>query len=108
MMAQTHLPITYQGDALLTAAYILNHVHSKPVPITPYKLWTCRKPNLSVLRHQGCVAYVHDPFHKHGKLGPIGKNNIFIRYTKQSKGYMFLGEHESWSIIELNKEMSHS
>lgn len=45
MMAQTHLPISFWGDALLTAAYVLNLVSS-----TPYELWTGRKPELGNLR----------------------------------------------------------
>ena len=39
MMAQVNLPISFWGDALLTVAYILNHVPSKLVPTTPYELW---------------------------------------------------------------------
>ena len=38
MMAQANLPISYWGDALLTAAYILNLVPSKSVSSTPYEL----------------------------------------------------------------------
>ena len=50
MMAQANLPISFWGDALLTAAYILNRVPSKSVSSTPYELWTERKPNLAHLR----------------------------------------------------------
>ena len=50
MMAQANLPISYWGDALLTAAYILNRVPSKSVPSTSYEVWTGRKPDLSHLR----------------------------------------------------------
>jgi len=45
-MAQANLPISFWGDALLTAAYVLNRVPSKYVASTPYELWTGRKPNL--------------------------------------------------------------
>ena len=38
MMAQVMLPIFFWGDALMTAAYILNKVPSKSVPSTPYEL----------------------------------------------------------------------
>jgi transposase InsO family protein len=38
MMVQTNLPITFWGDALLTAVYILNRVPSKSVSSTPYEL----------------------------------------------------------------------
>ncbi|KAL0350110.1 UNVERIFIED_CONTAM: Retrovirus-related Pol polyprotein from transposon TNT 1-94 [Sesamum radiatum] len=50
MMAQANLPISFWGDAILTAAYILNRVPSKSVPSTPYELWHDRKPNLEGLR----------------------------------------------------------
>ena len=45
MMGQANLPISFWGDALLTATYILNYVPSKSVPTTPYELWTGAKPN---------------------------------------------------------------
>ncbi|KAL0391272.1 UNVERIFIED_CONTAM: Copia protein [Sesamum latifolium] len=44
MMAQANLPISFWGDAILTAAYILNRVPSKSIPTTPYELWHGRKP----------------------------------------------------------------
>ena len=99
-MAQAKLPITFWGDALLTATYILNRVPSKSVASTPYELWTGRKPDLSGLRPWGCAAYVHEPSHQHRKLGPRGKKSIFIRYSETSKGYVFFGEQASGSITE--------
>ena len=80
-MAQANLPISYWGDALLTAAYILNRVPTKLVISTPYELWTGQKPELSHLRPWGSAAYVHDPSSKYGKLGQRGKKCIFIRYS---------------------------
>ena len=38
MMAQANLPITYWGDALLTATYVLSRVPSKSVTTTPCEL----------------------------------------------------------------------
>ena len=49
-MAQANLPISYWGDALLTAAYILNCVPTKSVISTPYGLWTRQKPELGHLQ----------------------------------------------------------
>ena len=37
-MAQANLPISFWGDALMVATYILNRVPSKSVPSTPYEL----------------------------------------------------------------------
>lgn len=101
MMVQTNLPISFWGDALLTATYILNKVPSKSVSSTPYELWTGHKPNLKDLRPWGCATYVKDSFSKFGKLGPKGKKCIFIRYSEHSKGYVFIGELEDGSITEI-------
>ena len=49
MMAQANIPIQYWGDALMTAAYILNQVSRKSISTTPYELWTGRKPDLNWL-----------------------------------------------------------
>ena len=70
----------------------------KSVTSTPYKLWTGRKPDLSNLKPWDCATYVHNSSHKYGKLGPIGKKSIFIRYSEHSKGHVFIGENESGSV----------
>ena len=94
------MSISYLGDVLLTAAYVFNRVPSKSVTSTPFELWTGCKPDLSNLKPWGCTAYVHDSSHKYGKLGPKGKNSIFIRYWEHSKGHIFIGENESRSVTE--------
>ena len=101
MMAQANLPISYWGDALLTATYVLNRVPSKTVASTLYELWNNRKFDLSNLLPWGLAAYIHIPFHKYGKLGPRGRKYIFIRYNEHSKGYVFIGEHEDGRVTEL-------
>ena len=101
MMAQANLPISYWGDALLTATFILNSVPSKSVTSTPYELWTKRKPDLNILRPWGSAAYFYDTSHKYGKLGPRGKKCIFLRYSSQSKGYVFIGENEDGTVTEI-------
>ncbi|GJX18686.1 zinc finger, CCHC-type containing protein [Tanacetum coccineum] len=40
----------FRGEAMLTACYLLNRVPNKRNMITPYELWTKRKPNLNYLR----------------------------------------------------------
>ncbi|XP_022853910.1 uncharacterized protein LOC111375338 [Olea europaea var. sylvestris] len=101
MMAHANLPISYWGDALLTATYILNRVPSKSIPTTPYQLWIGRSPDLSSLRYLGLAAYIHDSSNKFGKLGARGKKCIFIRYSDQSKGYVFIGENQDETITEI-------
>ncbi|WCJ29450.1 Retrovirus-related Pol polyprotein from transposon TNT 1-94 [Euphorbia peplus] len=101
MMAQASLPISYWGDVLLTATYVLNRVPSKTVTSTPYELWTGRKPDLSVLRPWGCTVFAHDTSSKFGKLGPRGKKCVFIRYPEVSKGYVLVGENAEGRVTEI-------
>ena len=49
MMAQANLPISFWGDVVLTAAYILNRMPSKSIPSIPYELWNDKKPDLGNL-----------------------------------------------------------
>ncbi|KAL0456393.1 UNVERIFIED_CONTAM: Copia protein [Sesamum latifolium] len=62
MMAQANLPISFWGDAILTAAYILNRVPSKSIPTTPYELWHGRKLNLEGLRLWGSAGFLEEDF----------------------------------------------
>ncbi|KAL1209598.1 Retrovirus-related Pol polyprotein from transposon TNT 1-94 [Cardamine amara subsp. amara] len=100
-MAQANLPVSYCGDALLTAAYVLNLVPTKSVTSTPYELWTGRKPVLTHLRPWGSAAFVRDISHPHGKLDPRGKKCIFIRYSEHSKGYVLIVEQTDGSVTEI-------
>ena len=50
MMSHTTLPISLWGEALKTAAHILNRVPTKAANKTPYELWTGRKPSLKYFR----------------------------------------------------------
>jgi transposase InsO family protein len=101
MMAQANLLISFWGDALLTAAYILNRVPSQSVSSTPYELWKGQKPNLEHLRPWGSAGFVHSTAHKYGKLGPRARKHIFIRYSDSSKGYVMYGEHSNGGMIEI-------
>ncbi|KAL0286290.1 UNVERIFIED_CONTAM: Copia protein, partial [Sesamum calycinum] len=89
------------GDAILTAAYILNRVPSKSIPSTPYELWYSKKPNLEGLRPWGSAGFVHSTSHKYGKLGPRASKLIFIRYCEHSKGYVMYGEHPDKGMTKI-------
>ena len=96
----SYFPISFWGDALMTATYILNRVPSKSVPTTPYELWTGVKPNLENLWHWGYAGFVHSTSHKYGKLGPRASKKIFIRYSESLK-YVMNGEHSDGGMIEI-------
>ncbi|KAI3453505.1 hypothetical protein Pfo_010168, partial [Paulownia fortunei] len=101
IMGQPNLPISFWGDAILTAAYILNCVPFKSVPSTPYKMWHGRKPSLEGLHSWGSARFVHNTSHKHGKLGPRAVKHIFIRYCDHSKGYVMYRKHPDGGITEI-------
>ncbi|XP_052171624.1 LOB domain-containing protein 29-like [Diospyros lotus] len=85
LQQQANLSISLWGDALLTAAYILNRVPSKSVPSTPYEFWTGRSPNLDHLQPWGSDGYVHSTSHRYGKLRPRASKKVLIRYPTGSK-----------------------
>ena len=95
-MPLANLPISFWGDTLLSAAYIINYVPSKSVPSTPYKLWKGKTLDLSIMRPWGCVGYIQNTSHENEKLGSRGKKCIFI-----TKGYVFLGEDITGKVIEI-------
>jgi len=86
MVAHANLLICFWGDALLMVAYILNRVPSKSVTGTPYEIWHGRKPSLDHSRPWGSTGYVHNPTHKHEKLGPRATKMVFIRYSQMPEG----------------------
>ena len=57
-MGKVDLPKPLWGFALETILYILNRVPTKSVEVTPYEIWTNKKPYLSHMKVWGCHAYV--------------------------------------------------
>ncbi|GJV52637.1 zinc finger, CCHC-type containing protein [Tanacetum coccineum] len=58
MLSYSGLSQWFLDEAMLTACYLLNKVPNKRNMITPYELWTKRKPNLNYLRVWGYRAVV--------------------------------------------------
>jgi len=102
MIAHANRPISFWGDMLLTSAYILNRMPSKSICATPYELWYGRKPTLEHLRPWGSAGYVHNPTHKHGKLGPRDTKMVFIGYPEHSNGYAMYGEDPNGGMTKVD------
>ena len=60
-MMHVILSISFWGDALFTAACILNRVPNESVIATPYELWHGRKLSSDHLRPWGLAGYVYNP-----------------------------------------------
>ncbi|GJX14736.1 zinc finger, CCHC-type containing protein [Tanacetum coccineum] len=88
MLSYLGLSEGFYDEAMLTAFYLLNRVLNKINMITPYELWTKRKPNLNYLRIWGCktVVRLHDPGLK--TLGDKGIDYIFIGFDEHTKAFI--------------------
>ncbi|GJW48338.1 zinc finger, CCHC-type containing protein [Tanacetum coccineum] len=89
MLSYSGLSQGFWGEAMLTACYLLNRVPNKRNKITPYELWTKRKPNLNYLRVWDCRAVVRLPDPKRKTLGERGIECIFVGYVEHSKAFRF-------------------
>ncbi|GKA61804.1 zinc finger, CCHC-type containing protein [Tanacetum coccineum] len=89
MLSYSGLSQGFWGEAMLTACYLLNRVPNKRNRITPYELWTKKKPNLNYLRVKGCRAVVRLPDLKLKTLGERGIKCIFVGYAEHSKAFRF-------------------
>ncbi|RVW94715.1 Retrovirus-related Pol polyprotein from transposon TNT 1-94 [Vitis vinifera] len=89
MISHSTLPEKLWGEALKTAAYILNRVPTKAAAKTPYELWTGRKPSLKHFHIWGCPteARPHKPHEK--KLDSKTVSSYFIGYAERSRGFKF-------------------
>ncbi|GKF72765.1 zinc finger, CCHC-type containing protein [Tanacetum coccineum] len=99
MLSYLGLSQGFQGEAMLTAFYLLNRVPNKRNMITPYELWTKRKPNLNYLRVWGCRAVVRLSDPKLKTLGERGIECIFVGYAEHSKAFRLY-------VIEPNESVS--
>nr|GFA26735.1 zinc finger, CCHC-type [Tanacetum cinerariifolium] len=89
MLSYLGLSQGFWGEAMLTACYLLNRVSNKRNKITPYELWTKKKPNLNYLRVWGCREIVRLPDLKLKTLSERGIKCIFVGYVEHSRNFRF-------------------
>ena len=107
MMDKADLPKSFWGYELETTVYILNRVPSKSVKVTPYEIWTNKKPYLSLMKVWGCPAYVKWTISD--KLEARSDKCFFVGYPKETRGYQFYNTLEqrlfvSKHVVFLEKE----
>ncbi|KAJ9697292.1 hypothetical protein PVL29_009194 [Vitis rotundifolia] len=100
MLSNSSLPEFLWGEALRTAAYILNQVPSKSVPKTPYELWSGKKPSLHHFHVWGCKAEVRPYNPQSKKLDPKTISGFFVGYCIGSRGSRFYCPSHTIRIIE--------
>ena len=103
MLSHATLPLSLWGEAIKTAAHILNKVPTKATLMTPFELWYGRKPSVTYMRTWGCSAKArpYRPQEKALDLRTI--SGFFIGYPERSKGYRFYCPTHVPIIIETDK-----
>src|SRR3954465_11518152 len=89
MISHSTLTESLWGEALKTAAYILNRVPTKAAAKTPYELWTGKRPSLNHFHIWGCPAEARPYRPNEKKLDPRTVSSYFIGYSERSRGYKF-------------------
>ena len=89
MLANSSLPEFLWGEALRTAAYILNQVSNKSVPKTPYDMWSQKKLTLHHFHVWGCKVEVRPYNPQSRKLDPKTISGHFIGYCAGLRGSRF-------------------
>lgn len=81
MLKGKNLPKELWGEAVSTAAYLLNRCLTKKLEnITPEEVWSGFKPSLSHLRVFGSVAFRHIPGQLRKKLDDKGEKLLLVGY----------------------------
>ena len=88
LLAESKLPKTFWGEALLTAAHVINMTPTVVLDgDVPDAVWKGKPPTYNHLKVFGCKAYVHVPKDERSKLDVKSKPCIFVGYGQDKFGY---------------------
>ncbi|KAG6696818.1 hypothetical protein I3842_09G168100 [Carya illinoinensis] len=93
LMFSTHVPKFFWGEAILTAAYLINRMPSRILNFqTPCQILLESFPNTRLIstipfKVFGCSAFVHVHQQHRDKLDPRALKCIFLGYSPTQKGY---------------------
>ncbi|RVW90885.1 Retrovirus-related Pol polyprotein from transposon TNT 1-94 [Vitis vinifera] len=99
MINHSTLPEKLWGEALKTAAYILNRVPTKAAVKTPYELWTGSKAQFKAFSYLGCPAEArpYKPHEKNWTLKQLAATLLAMQSDQGARNIVF--EEEEGSTI---------
>ena len=90
LLSHAELPKTFWGEALSTAAHVLNLTPCIPLQLdVPNRVWTGKDVSYDHLHVFGCKAYVHIPKDERSKLDSKTRQCVFLGYGQDEFGYRF-------------------
>ncbi|KAL2927193.1 Retrovirus-related Pol polyprotein from transposon RE1 [Bienertia sinuspersici] len=85
---QAHLPISFWGECVLAAVYIINRTPSSVLNgKSPYELLFGKSALLDELRVFGCLCFAHNQRAKGDKFSSRSRRCIFVGYPSGKKGW---------------------
>lgn len=88
LMFQGNLPISFWGECVLSAVYLINRTPSRLLENkTPYEILFGKEPSFSELRVFGSLCYAHNQKSKGDKFAPRSRKCVFVGYPHGKKGW---------------------
>ncbi|EOY08441.1 Uncharacterized protein TCM_022873 [Theobroma cacao] len=103
LVFQTSLPLSFWGEAILTATHILNRIPTKGLlDKSPYKLLYSKIPSYEYLRVFGSLCFVSSLTQNRKKFDKRAIKCVFLRYPNGIKRYKVLDISAKKFIISRN------
>ena len=105
LLADSGLPTSFWGDAVLTVQYLRNRLPTSALPAdtTPFEAFYKKKPDISHLRVWGCQCFAIIAPELRSKGGPRRLECIFVGYDEHRVGWRLRdlkgGYHFSRDVI---------
>lgn len=88
MLADKKIPRIFWAKAVTWTCYVLNRCPTSAVlNITPQEAWSGMKPTVEHFRIFGCLAHVHIPCARRGKLDNRSTVCVLLGISEETKGY---------------------